>query len=169
MQNSNWVLAAHECPGFEKFSPGPHLEKNGYAHHTEYLSIKVEKRYGFLNITNLANEVVKRSKIIDGFCFVSTMHITAGIFVNDAESGLLEDIGKWIEKLAPFQPQYLHHLTGEDNADAHLKSYLTNHFIQVPISNSKLDLGQWQQIFYAEFDGLRSKKVVIKSTGMTTQ
>jgi secondary thiamine-phosphate synthase enzyme len=93
------------------------------------------------------------------------MHITAGVYVNDAESGLLRDIARWIEGLAPFGEDYEHHQTGEDNADAHLKSYLTNHSLIAPVTRGRLDFGTWQQIFYAEFDGKRPKRVLIKITG----
>jgi secondary thiamine-phosphate synthase enzyme len=94
------------------------------------------------------------------------MHITAGVYINDAESGLLKDISSWIEKLAPFGLPYLHHQTGEDNADAHLKSYLTNHALTAPVTKGRLDFGTWQQIFYAEFDGLREKRILVKVTGL---
>ncbi|MGZ3707697.1 MAG: secondary thiamine-phosphate synthase enzyme YjbQ, partial [Bdellovibrionota bacterium] len=103
----------------------------------------------------------------DGLCFVSAMHITAGVYVNDAESGLLGDIAEWIEKLAPFGKDYRHHLTGEDNGDAHLKSYLTNHCLTAPVTGGKLDFGTWQQIFYAEFDGERAKRILIKVLGIS--
>src|ERR1035437_6060294 len=109
-----------------------------------------------INITDLLEEVVTRSEIQDGIALVSAMHITAGIFINDAESGLLADIAEWIEALAPYGKNYRHHGTGEDNGDAHLKSYLTNHALQVPITGGKLDFGPWQQVFYAEFDGKRN-------------
>jgi secondary thiamine-phosphate synthase enzyme len=94
------------------------------------------------------------------------MHITAGIYVNDAEIGLLNDIAKWIEALAPYGRDYQHHQTGEDNGDAHLKSFLTNHSITAPITRGKLDFGQWQQIFYAEFDGVRNKRILVKAIGL---
>ena len=94
------------------------------------------------------------------------MHITAGIYINDAESGLLSDIAKWIENLAPYGEDYTHHQTGEDNGDAHLKSYLTNHALTAPITRGKLDFGTWQQIFYAEFDGRREKRILVKITGL---
>ena len=93
------------------------------------------------------------------------MHITAGVYVNDAENGLIQDIDTWLEKLAPFNEHYLHHKTGEDNGDAHLKSLLVHHEVIVPVTNSKLDLGPWQQIYYAEFDGQRSKRLIVKVMG----
>jgi secondary thiamine-phosphate synthase enzyme len=111
-------------------------------------------------------EVIKRSQVQDGLCFVSAMHITAGVYINDAESGLLKDISKWLENLAPYGKDYQHHQTGEDNGDAHLKSYLTNHSLTCPVTKKKLDFGTWQQIFYAEFDGLREKRILVKVMGI---
>jgi secondary thiamine-phosphate synthase enzyme len=96
---------------------------------------------------------------------VSAMHITAGVYVNDNESGLIHDIDRWLEQLAPAQPNYEHHQTGEDNADAHLKSMLVHHEVIVPITKGRLDLGTWQRIFYAEFDGQRDKRVILKIMG----
>jgi len=96
---------------------------------------------------------------------VSAMHITAGVYVNDNEPGLIEDIAEWLEKLAPSNPDYRHHQTGEDNGDAHLKALLIHHEVIVPITAGKLDLGPWQRIFYAEFDGKRDKRVVVKIMG----
>ena len=93
------------------------------------------------------------------------MHITAGVYVNDAESGLIADIEEWLEELAPYRPDYRHHATGETNGDAHLKSLLIHHEVIVPISGGKLDLGPWQQVYYAEFDGQRRKRVIIKAMG----
>jgi secondary thiamine-phosphate synthase enzyme len=94
------------------------------------------------------------------------MHITTGVYVNDAEPGLLTDIAKWLENLAPFGLPYKHHDTGEDNCDAHLKSFLTNHFLTAPVTKGQLDFGTWQRIFYAEYDGLRAKRIVVKVTGI---
>ena len=108
---------------------------------------------------------MKRSGIGEGFVLVSAMHITAGVYVNDAESGLISDIDEWLEKLAPYRPDYRHHATGESNGDAHLKSLLIHHEVIVPITNGKLDLGPWQQVYYAEFDGQRKKRVVMKAIG----
>jgi secondary thiamine-phosphate synthase enzyme len=93
------------------------------------------------------------------------MHITAGVFVNDADDGLLEDIDEWLEKLAPYKPDYRHHRTGETNGDAHLKNLLVHHEVILPITQGRLDLGPWQQVFYAEFDGQRPKRLVIKVMG----
>jgi len=96
---------------------------------------------------------------------VSAMHITAGVYVNDAESGLIQDIDEWLEKIAPFNPKYRHHRTGETNGDAHLKSMLVHHEVIVPVTNGTLDLGPWQQVYYAEFDGCRRKRLIIKVMG----
>lgn len=106
------------------------------------------------------------SSIRDGMVLVSAMHITAGIYINDWEEGLIKDIDAWLEKLAPVNPNYQHHLTGEDNGDAHLKRLLINHQVIVPITEGKLDLGPWEQIFYAEFDGRRRKRVILKGMGV---
>lgn len=166
LKTSDWLLDPHGCPGFQKHEIHAHVEKNGQTHHTEYLYIQTPKRYALVNITTLVEAAVRRSGIQDGLCFVSAMHITAGIYINDAESGLLSDIAEWIEKLAPFGKDYRHHQTGEDNGDAHLKSYLTNHALTAPITGGHLDFGTWQQIFYAEFDGRRTKRVLIKVMGI---
>lgn len=161
-----WLLSPHEAKGYEKHEVTSHLEKGPIIHHTEQLFFKTAKRYGLINITDPCTEALRRSKIEDGTCLISVMHITAGIYINDAESGLLYDIAGWIEKLAPYGKPYRHHQTGEDNGDAHLKSYLTNHAITVPITDGEFDFGTWQQIFYAEFDGMRSKRVLLKFVGI---
>ncbi len=134
--------------------------------HTEYLTFHTRKRKEMVHITDQVAAIVRRSGIRDGLCFVSPMHITAAIYVNDHESGLIEDISQWLERLAPDQPNYKHHQTGEDNADAHLKALLLHHETTLPITNSQLDLGTWQRIFYAEFDGQRSKRVIVKILGI---
>ena len=162
-----WLLEPHSCPGFLRYELKDHIEKNSQIHHTEYLFLKIPKRYALVNLNAQIEEVLERSKITDGFCFVSAMHITAGVYVNDAESGLLQDISQWLENLAPYGLNYQHHLTGEDNADAHLKSYLTNHSLTAPVTHAKLDFGTWQQIFYAEFDGKREKRVLVKIVGVS--
>ena len=108
---------------------------------------------------------MKRSGIADGFALVSAMHITAGVYVNDAEEGIIRDIEEWAERLAPYRRDYRHHATGETNADAHLKSLLIHHEVIVPVTEGKLDLGPWQQVYYAEFDGRRRKRVIIKVMG----
>ena len=108
---------------------------------------------------------MKKSGVKEGMVLVSAMHITAGVYVNDHEAGLIHDIDEWLEKLAPFDPNYRHHRTGEDNGDSHLKSMLVHHEVIVPITAGKLDLGPWQRVFYAEFDGQREKRVILKVMG----
>lgn len=132
---------------------------------TKYLWFNTSKRREYINITDTVEEFVRESGIQEGFVLVSAMHITAGVYVNDAESGLIADIDEWLEQLAPFRPDYRHHRTGEDNADAHLKSLLIHHEVIVPVTNGKLDLGPWQQVYYAEFDGQRKKRVILKVIG----
>jgi len=132
---------------------------------TEYLWFNTRRKREFINITDRVKEVVEKSGIQEGFVLVSAMHITAGVYVNDAEEGLISDIEEWLEKLAPYRPDYKHHFTGETNADAHLKSLLIHHEVIVPITHGFLDLGPWQQIYYAEFDGQRRKRVIIKALG----
>ncbi|HYE25175.1 MAG TPA: secondary thiamine-phosphate synthase enzyme YjbQ [Clostridia bacterium] len=134
--------------------------------HTEYLRFHTRKRRDYVHITPQVQEVVARSGIKEGMALVSAMHITAGVYVNDHESGLIQDIDAWLEKLAPARPDYQHHQTGEDNGDAHLKALLINHEVIVPITNGKLDFGTWQRIFYAEFDGQRDKRVIVKVLGV---
>jgi secondary thiamine-phosphate synthase enzyme len=134
--------------------------------HTEYLTFNTSERYEMVHITPQVEEIVRRSGIDDGLCFVSPMHITAAIYVNDNEDGLIEDIGTWLEKLAPAWPGYKHHRTGEDNADAHLKALLLHHETTLPVTKGRLDLGMWQRVFYAEFDGQRSKRVIVKVLGV---
>jgi secondary thiamine-phosphate synthase enzyme len=134
--------------------------------HTEYLTFNTDERYEMVHMTPQVEAIVRRSGVIDGLCFVSPMHITAAIYVNDNEGGLIEDIGVWLEKLAPRWPGYKHHQTGEDNADAHLKRTLMGHQVTLPITNGALDLGPWEQVFYAEFDGRRKKRVVLKVMGL---
>ena len=132
---------------------------------TEYLWFTTQRKREFINITGEVEEVVRRSGISEGFVLVSAMHITAAVYVNDAESGLIADIEEWLEELAPFKPGYRHHATGESNGDAHLKSLLLHHEVIVPITGGRLDLGTWQQIYYAEFDGQRRKRVIVKAIG----
>jgi secondary thiamine-phosphate synthase enzyme len=132
---------------------------------TEYLTFNTRKHREYINITQKVAEVVARSGIREGMVLVSAMHITAGVFVNDAESGLLADIDEWLEKLAPYRDDYRHHRTGETNGDAHLKNLLVHHEIILPITGGELDLGPWQQVYYAEFDGQRPKRLIIKAMG----
>jgi secondary thiamine-phosphate synthase enzyme len=133
--------------------------------HTEYLVFHTQKRREYIHITPQVEAAVKKSGVREGMVLVSAMHITAGVYVNDNESGLIEDIAAWLEKLAPAKPDYHHHQTGEDNADAHLKSMLVHHEVIVPITAGRLDFGPWQRIFYAEFDGQRDKRVIVKVMG----
>jgi secondary thiamine-phosphate synthase enzyme len=132
---------------------------------TEYLWFTTKKQREYINITENIAEIVNKSAIKEGMVLVSAMHITAGVYVNDAENGLIQDIDEWLEKLAPYNPQYRHHRTGELNGDAHLKSLLIHHEVIVPVTNGKLDFGPWQQIYYAEFDGQRKKRVIVKVIG----
>jgi secondary thiamine-phosphate synthase enzyme len=132
---------------------------------TEYLTFNTRKHREYLNITSQVEAILRKSGIQDGMILVSAMHITAGIWVNDAEDGLIADIDEWLEQLAPFRENYRHHRTGESNGDSHLKSLLVHHEVIVPVTNSKLDFGPWQQIYYAEFDGRRPKRVIVKAMG----
>ncbi len=132
---------------------------------TEYLWFNTTRHREFINFTDKAQDLVKRSGIAEGFLLASAMHITAGVYVNDAEDGLIANIEEWLEQLAPYRSDYRHHATGESNGDAHLKSLLVHHEVIVPITNGKLDLGPWQQIYYAEFDGQRKKRVILKALG----
>jgi secondary thiamine-phosphate synthase enzyme len=133
--------------------------------HTEYLTMNTKKRYEILDITEQVEGVRERAKLRDGFLLVSTMHITSSIFVNDHESGLWSDIIRWLEELAPAKPEYEHHRTGEDNADAHLKRMLLGHQVIVPVTGGALDLGPWERIHYGEFDGRRPKRILLKALG----
>lgn len=132
---------------------------------TEYLWFETRTKREYINITEQVRSVVKKSGAREGMVLVSAMHITAGVYVNDAEQGLIHDIDEWLEKLAPFREGYRHHGTGETNGDAHLKSLLVHHEVVVPVTDGDLDLGPWQQIYYAEFDGRRRKRLVIKVMG----
>jgi secondary thiamine-phosphate synthase enzyme len=132
---------------------------------TDYLWFNTRKRQEFIRITDDVAAIVKKSGIQDGMALVSAMHITAGVYVNDWEDGLIEDFQVWLEKLAPAGLPYKHHQTGEDNADAHLKRTIMGHQVMLPITGGKLDLGPWEQVFYAEFDGRRKKRVVVKVMG----
>ncbi len=133
--------------------------------HTSYLWFETKTRREFINIQREVEAAVKKSKVKEGFCFVGAMHTSAAIWVNDADDGLLQDIEELLQQLAPFGKKYHHHHTGEDNGDAHLKSLLVHPQIILPITDGKLDLGPWQQVYYGEFDGKRKKRVVIKIIG----
>lgn len=133
--------------------------------HTVHLTFNTAKPREYVNVTDTVEKILKDSGIREGMILVSAMHITAGVWVNDAESGLIADIDEWLEHLAPFRKDYRHHRTGETNGDAHLKSLLVHHQVIVPVTEGKLDFGPWQQIYYAEFDGQRKKRVVVKVMG----
>jgi secondary thiamine-phosphate synthase enzyme len=134
--------------------------------HTDYLWFNTKKRQEFVRITDEVSAAVQKSGVREGIVLVSAMHITAGVFVNDWESGLIHDFQAWLETLAPAGREYRHHQTGEDNADAHLKRTIMGHQVVLPITAGALDLGPWEQLFYAEFDGQRKKRVVIKVMGI---
>lgn len=135
---------------------------------TDYLSFTLPERVGFLNITPRIEEIVRRSGIMEGLVLVNAMHITASVFINDDESGLQEDYKAWLERLAPFDASpeaYAHNRTGEDNADAHMKRQIMGREVVVAVTDGLLDFGPWEQIFYGEFDGRRSKRVLVKVIG----
>jgi secondary thiamine-phosphate synthase enzyme len=136
------------------------------------LWMEVPSRRGFVNITSAVEAALAASGVREGLCLVNSMHITASVFVNDAESGLHQDYERWLEGLAPFDPGsdpksggYLHNRTGEDNADAHLKRQVMGREVVVAVTDGELDFGPWEQIFYGEFDGRRRKRVLIKIVG----
>ena len=133
--------------------------------YTEYLTFKTAKQREYINITPQVETMLHKSGIQDCMVLVSAMHITAVIWGNDAEDGLIADIDEWLEKLAPFRQDYRHHRTGETNGDSHLKSLLVHHEVVIPITKGRLDFGPWQQVYYAEFDGRRPKRVIIKAMG----
>lgn len=135
--------------------------------YTEYLRFNTRNKREFVNISDNVQECVNKSGVKEGLCLVNTMHITASIFINDNESGLHKDFDKWLEKLAPHTPisQYSHNLTGEDNADAHLKRTIMGREVVIAVTAGRLDFGPWEQIFYGEFDGQREKKVLVKVIG----
>lgn len=132
--------------------------------HTEYLWFETPERRALVNVTGKLSEIVAKSRIKEGMCLVSAMHITSGIWVNDEEPGLKQDLLDWLERLAPVA-DYRHHRTGEDNGDAHLKRTILGHQAVLPVTKGALDLGPWEQVFYAEFDGRRRKRVVVKVLG----
>ncbi|MCQ9207946.1 MAG: secondary thiamine-phosphate synthase enzyme YjbQ [Omnitrophica bacterium] len=135
--------------------------------YTEYLWFNTAKRREFINITLEVQRCLKKSGVTEGLCLINPMHITASVFINDDESGLHHDFEKWLQVLAPQEPisQYKHNLTGEDNADAHLKRTIMGREVVVAVTGGKLDFGPWEQIFYAEFDGRRRKRVLVKIIG----
>ena len=133
--------------------------------HTEYLWFRTEQKREMVHITDTVRSILKKSGIKEGFALVSAMHITAAVYVNDLEDGLIEDIWEWLEGIAPRRDDYRHHRTGEDNGDAHLKNLVMHHQVILPVTAGELDLGPWQRVFYAEFDGQRKKRVVVKIIG----
>jgi secondary thiamine-phosphate synthase enzyme len=132
---------------------------------TEYLWFETKQRQEFIRVTDEVAAIVEQSGVVEGMVLVSAMHITSGVFVNDWEDGLIHDFQVWLERLAPSGLDYQHHRTGEDNADAHLKRTLMGHQVMLPITKGALDLGPWEQVYYAEFDGRRRKRVVVKVMG----
>jgi secondary thiamine-phosphate synthase enzyme len=134
---------------------------------TEHLWFEIPTRRGFVNITDTVAQLVQQSGVREGLCLVNAMHISASVFINDNEAGLLHDYEVWLEKLAPHAPtgQYQHNNTGEDNADAHLKRQIMGREVVVAITDGRLDFGPWEQIFYGEFDGRRRKRVLVKIIG----
>ena len=133
--------------------------------HTDYLIMETAERYAIVDITDDVAAIVAAAGVREGMVLVSAMHITASVFVNDHEPGLWSDIMTWLEELAPAKPDYAHHRTGEDNADAHLKRMLLGHQVLLPITKGELDLGPWERVHYGEFDGRRRKRIVLKVMG----
>ena len=133
--------------------------------YTEYLYLNTKNKREIVNLTDQVETAVNKSGIKEGLVLVSAMHITASIFINDEEPGIKQDLLEWAEILAPFNPNYHHHQTGETNGDAHLKSILFHHEVTIPITEGRLDFGPWQQVFYGEFDGQRRKRVIVKVLG----
>jgi secondary thiamine-phosphate synthase enzyme len=151
------VMAAESSPG----TPAP----AGYKIFNRIVDWITSDRMQLINVTDRINEIVRKSGVREGMVLVSAMHITAAVYVNDWENGLIHDFQGWLEKLAPSGQDYRHHQTGEDNADAHLKRTIMGHQVVLPITSGKLDLGPWEQVFYAEFDGQRRKRVIVKVMG----
>jgi secondary thiamine-phosphate synthase enzyme len=144
---------------------GSRLPSQHMTFHTEHLTFRTASHREYINITPQVEAALRKSGIREGMILVSAMHITAAVYVNDAEEGLIADIDEWLEHLAPFRRDYRHHQTGETNGDSHLKSLLMHHEVIVPVTAGKLDFGPWQQVYYAEFDGRRPKRVIIKVMG----
>lgn len=132
---------------------------------TKYHTFNTKRKMEFVNITDKVDDALRESGIKEGMILVSAMHITAGVYINDAESGLIQDIQEWLEQIAPFRSDYRHHRTGETNGDAHLKNLLIGHEVIIPVTKGQLDFGPWQQVYYAEFDGQRNKRLIIKVMG----
>ncbi|MBM4097350.1 MAG: YjbQ family protein [Planctomycetes bacterium] len=135
---------------------------------TDYITLEIPSKMAFVNITPKVEEAIRKSGVKEGIVLCNSMHITSSVFINDDERGLHRDFGVWLEELAPFNPDpnhYHHNRTGEDNADAHLKRQIMGREVVVAITNGRLDLGTWEQIFYGEFDGHRPKRVLVKIIG----
>lgn len=132
---------------------------------TEYLTFSTRREREYVRITPEVERIVAESGIREGLCLVSAMHITAGVFVNDDEPGFRHDLTEMLERVAPRDAEYRHHETGETNGDAHLRNILTGSQVVLPVSEGRLDLGPWQQVFYAEYDGRRRKRVIVKVIG----
>ena len=140
---------------------------------TEHLVMNIPSKMAFVNITRQVDALITKSGVQEGLVLVNSMHITSSVFINDDESGLHRDIEDWVQRLAPGPaaddsapgPDYRHHASGEDNGDAHLKNLLVHHQVIVPVTDGRLDLGPWQAVFYCEFDGRRSKRLIIKVLG----
>jgi secondary thiamine-phosphate synthase enzyme len=152
-------------PAQNNYTAIPEMMKGDMKFHTDYLTFNTKKHRAYVHITPQVEKVVRESGVSNGLVLVSAMHITAGVYVNDDEDGLIQDIDAWLEQLAPFKRNYLHHQTGEDNGDSHLKAILVHHQVILPIKDGELLLGTWQRVFYAEFDGQRSKRVVVAVMG----
>jgi len=135
--------------------------------HTAYITINTKTRRDYINITNEVNNELRKSGIKEGLCLVNPMHITASVYINDAESGLLKDFDDFLEGLAPHEPisRYRHNNTGEDNGDAHIKRTIMGREVVVAVTKGELDFGPWEQIYYAEFDGARPKRILVKIIG----
>lgn len=134
--------------------------------HREYLTFNTKKKREYINITPQVEEIIKKSGVKDGLVLVNPMHITSSCYINDDEDGLIQDFDEFLEKIAPYDlKKYLHHRTGEDNADSHIKRQLFGREVVISLTDGKLDFGPWEQIFYAEFDGKRSKRVLVKIIG----
>ena len=156
-------VALHFRPSVARLPRG--YDRQRMTVYTDYLWFTTKKRREIVRITDEVATIVEKSAVREGMVLVSAMHITAGVYVNDNESGLIQDIDQWLEDLAPFRDGYKHHDTGETNGDSHLKALLIHHEVIVPITAGKLDFGPWQRIFYAEFDGQRDKRVIVKVMG----
>jgi secondary thiamine-phosphate synthase enzyme len=158
----------HDTPDeLLRFTAGAAAHNDGgrMKFHTDYLTFHTKEHREYVHITPQVEKIVRASAIRNGLALVSAMHITAGVYVNDNEEGLIQDIDRWLEQLAPFREDYLHHQTGEDNGDSHLKAILVHHQVIVPVKDGALLLGTWQRVFYAEFDGQRSKRVLVAVMG----